>query len=173
MSLSTRSSVKSIQLPPLLILASTVSQLGLLTSLMRISTFARLVYQPSGARMEMVNLGSTTSGSLPSHFVRSFLQISQPVLTAPAAHLSVQVHFSGSAGGSGSVGVSGSVGCSGSVDVSGAFPMHCARSDWQTAQSGFTAPSWHRTVQIQAAGSPAGGAVHKSISAAQAGHSVL
>ena len=161
MSLSTRSSVKSIQLPPLLILASTVSQLVLLTSLMRISTFARLVYQPSGARMEMVNLGSTTSGSLPSHFVRSFLQISQPVLTAPAAHLSVQVHFSGS------------VGCSGSVDVSGAFPMHCARSDWQTAQSGFTAPSWHRTVQIQAAGSPAGGAVHKSISAAQVGHSVL
>ena len=106
-------------------------------------------------------------------YVRSFLQISQPVLTAPAAHLSVQVHFSGSAGGSGSVGVSGSVGCSGSVDVSGAFPMHCARSDWQTAQSGFTAPSWHRTVQIQAAGSPAGGAVHKSISAAQVGHSVL
>lgn len=37
----------------------------------------------------------------------------------------------------------------------------------------FTASSWHRTVQTQAVGSPAGGAVHKSISAAQAGHSVL
>ena len=145
----------------------------------------------------MVNLG--VAGSWPVHFVRSFLQSGQSVLTAPAAHFSLQTHFSGSSDGfsdsegfSGSEGFSDSDGFSGSEGFSdsdgfagsdgfsdsegcsGSLPVHCVWSVWQRAHSGLTKPSRHFSAQEQAAGgSSTAGAIHRSMSAAQAGHWVL
>lgn len=136
----------------------------------------------------MVNLG--IAGSWPVHLVRSFLQSGQSVLTAPAAHFSLQTHFSGSEDGadgfsdsdgfsgsegfSDSDGFSGSDGFSDSVGCSGSLPVHCARSVWQRAHSGLTNPSRHSLAQEQAAVvSSTAGAIHRSMSAAQAGHWVL
>ena len=150
-----------------------------------------LVCQPSGERMEMVNLGA--AGSCPVHFVRSFLQSGQSILTAPVGHFSLQTHFSGSSDGadgfsdsdgfSGSEGFSDpdgspvsdgfscSEGFSDSEGCSGSLPVHCVRSVWQRAHSGLMKSSRHFSAQEQAAGgSPTAMAIHRSMSAAQAGH---